>query len=262
MMNFSVFDGQPVTYGLSEKKDGPMNPVRNSPPLGPEGALRAGEISNGMNSLNQQRAKNRRNFLEKSGLTGQLVLPRLEHGNKVVLINKDNTSENFQADSLITKEKGILLGVTVADCFPVYFFDSIVGAVGIAHCGWRGIVKNIVPETIGAFQKNFGSKPENILLAIGSGLRFCHFIVQEDVIGQFAGYELFIEKGESGYQIDLEKIIHWQAMKAGVRIVEASGLPSASVGGGGCTFENENYFSYRRDKPEQVQSMLAYIGLR
>lgn len=225
-MNFSIFGGQPVIYGLSEKKDGPMN-------------FRFPE--------------NRQEFLAKNNLAGQLVLPRLQHGKEIIWINKENSGGDFQADALITKEKGILLGVTVADCFPVYFFDPVVGAIGIAHCGWRGIVAGIVPNVINSFQENFGSKPENILLAIGPGLRFCHFVVQDDVIGQFTGYELFREKRENGYQIDLEKIIHWQAMKAGVRIVETAGL---------CTFENDNYFSYRRDKKEPLESMLAYIGLR
>lgn len=225
MMNFSVFSGQPIVYGLSEKKDGQMN-------------FRFSE--------------NRQGFLAKNNLTGQLVLPRLQHGNEIVLINKENATSDFQADGLITKEEGILLGVTVADCFPVYFFDPTVQTIGIAHCGWRGILKNIVPEMILAFKNNFGSKPENILLAIGPGLRFCHFVVQDDVIGQFAGYESFVEKKDDGYYIDLEKIIHYQAMKNGVRVVETAGV---------CTFEKENLFSYRRDKPNEVQSMLAYIGL-
>ncbi len=210
--------------------------------------------------MNFRFAENRRVFLTKNNLTGQLVLPRLQHENKVVLINRDNIGGDFQCDALITKEKGILLGVTVADCFPVYFFDSVTQAVGVAHCGWRGILKNIIPNTITAFQENFESKPENILLAIGPGLRFCHFVVQDDVIGQFAGYESFTEKKKDGHYVDLEKVIHYQAMKAGVRIVEAVGI---------CTYESEDCFSYRRDKlastaePEsiQVQSMLAYIGL-
>lgn len=226
MMNFSVFDGQPVVYGLSRKDDGPMN-------------FRFPE--------------NRQEFLAKNNLAGQLVLPRLQHGSDVVLINKENTANDFQADGLITKEERILLGVTVADCFPVYFFDPAVRAIGIAHCGWRGILKNIVPEMISAFKSNFDSKPENMLLAIGPGLRFCHFVVQEDVIGQFVGYESFVEKKDDGYYIDLEKIIHYQAMKNGVRVVETAGV---------CTFEKEEFFSYRRDKKEQVDSMLAYIGLK
>ncbi|MDP1706667.1 MAG: polyphenol oxidase family protein [bacterium] len=249
MINFSIFDDQPLIYGLSKKNDGPMN-------------FRFPE--------------NRQEFLTRNDLTEKLILPRLQHGNGVVSINKENISGDFQADALITKEKGILLGVTVADCFPVYFFDSVTQAIGIAHCGWRGVLKNIVPEMISVFKNNFGSKPENILLAIGPGLRFCHFVVQDDVIGQFAGYESFtptpdkdnrtfglqanphqvwgfIEKKEDGYYVDLEKIIHYQAMKNGVRIVEVAGI---------CTFEKEDYFSYRRDKKEQVDSMLAYIGLK
>jgi len=253
MINFSIFDDKSIVCGLSEKADGPMNPVRGRSPQDDRShSPSARAASNGMNFLNQEREENRRKFLEIKGLKGKLVLSRLEHGNKVILVDKNNADSSFQGDGLVTKEKDILLGVTVADCFPVFFFDPVSQIIGIAHCGWRGVMKSIVPETVSAFKNNFQSKPENILLAIGPGLRFCHFVVQDDVIGQFAGYESFIEKKDNGYHIDLEKIIHYQAMINGVRVVEAAGI---------CTFEKENFFSFRRDNKEQVDSMLAYIGL-
>jgi len=43
-----------------------------------------------------------------------------------------------EADALVTKTPGILLGVLAADCAPVLFSDAKNGVVAAAHAGWKG----------------------------------------------------------------------------------------------------------------------------
>ena len=50
----------------------------------------------------------------------RLSLMYQTHSNKVIIINKKNkNSKKFNSDSLITKVKGIALGVVTADCVPI-----------------------------------------------------------------------------------------------------------------------------------------------
>ena len=243
-MDFKIFKNFPeLHYGISEKKDGFMN-VK---PMGsPEEDLVAGE--------NGQR------FYEKNGIdSGKVFTPYLVHGNRVAIVSKNNLRERLRADCFVTSVPGIVLTVTVADCFPLYFYDPVRRAVGLAHAGWRGIVKNIVENAVQKFKEAFGSNPNDILLAIGPGIQKCHFTVKSDVIDSFRDfphfqkYERFVTGGADLYNVDLESIIKEQAKSVGVNKIESLSE---------CTYcLSDRYFSYRRDKSDPLETMLAYLSL-
>ena len=46
--------------------------------------------------------------------------------------------ERPHADAMVTKVKGIALGIFTADCGPLLFADSGCRVIGAAHAGWRG----------------------------------------------------------------------------------------------------------------------------
>ena len=68
------------------------------------------------------------------------------HSNKVIEINVKNLKNKINADAIITKKKGIALGVLTADCVPI--FDRKNKIVGCIHAGWKGAFSGIIKNTI------------------------------------------------------------------------------------------------------------------
>ena len=88
-------------------------------------------------------------------------------------------------DGLITDTPGLLVAVQAADCLPVTVVDRKRRAVGVFHAGWRGTVKRIVEKGVGEMRKHFGSRPRDLLAAIGPGIRACCYQVGEEVRARF-----------------------------------------------------------------------------
>jgi YfiH family protein len=146
-------------------------------------------------------------------------------------------------DALITKIPDVPLLLFYADCVPVLLADVETGAVGLAHAGWRGTVANIGAKTLAAMVEAFGSKPENILAAIGPSIGACCYEVDDFVRDQASGYEeFFAPKGGGKYQLDLWGMNAKQLQEAGV---PADNIVVAEV----CTNDNVDLFcSYRAEQ--------------
>lgn len=197
----------------------------------------------------------RKSFFRKIGIDMRNVVGAdLVHGNNIAIINDFNQNIIKETDGLVTKNKEISLAVTVADCIPVFFFDPEEKIIAVSHCGWRGIVDGIIGNTVRKIEE-IGGKYENIEASIGPGINTCHFEIKEDVLGYFKEHKEFIEKEDSKTFVDLKGIIRKQLNLAGVG---EENIENDNE----CTFESEKYFSYRRDKPEIVEAMIAVIGFR
>ena len=196
---------------------------------------------------------NRERFFKSLGLTGKkIVAANLVHGTRVEIVTEHSPEFLLNTDALITAEKDIVLTLTAADCFPVYFEDTEHGIIGLAHAGWRGIVGDIVPQTLEKIV-SLGGKKEDIIMTIGPGICMKHFEIQPDLLSSFSPYPEAIKKENKRIFIDLKKIIVHQAFTSGILLKNiiyrdecTSCLP-------------EKYFSYRREKPAYLETQVAYI---
>ncbi|MCX6784734.1 MAG: peptidoglycan editing factor PgeF [Candidatus Komeilibacteria bacterium] len=225
-----------LIFGLSEKNDGIMKLV--------------GEHA-------AEALINRRNFFATKNIElGRIVDAGLIHGKTVALVDEVQAGQRLEAtDGLITDTPNLFLTITVADCLPIYFFDPIKKVIGLAHAGWRGVLLNIAAVMVDKLVGNFQSQPQDLLVTIGPHLRSCHFIVQPDVADQFFQYQKFIKTTSAGQAIDLAGIVAQQLESSGVLV----GNITVSLA---CTYdEQEKYFSFRRDKPAEVEAAVAYTGL-
>jgi YfiH family protein len=93
----------------------------------------------------------------------------------------------WKADAIITRQRGISLAMSSADCVPVMLYDPVQHAVGMAHAGWRGTARGIVFATVDAMREQFGSQPEDIYAGIGPSIGPCCYDVSEEVQGLFLG---------------------------------------------------------------------------
>lgn len=126
-------------------------------------------------------------------------------------------------DGLISNEPGIVLSTFYADCVPLYFVDPVHRAIGLSHSGWRGTVGRMGKVTLEAMKREFGTKPEEVICAIGPSICQSCYEISEDVAVEFKhefhGHEeeILIEKGNGKYQLDLWRTNELILLEAGVR---------------------------------------------
>lgn len=84
-------------------------------------------------------------------------------------------------DGLITNEKGIILATFFADCVPLFIVDPISHSIGLSHSGWRGTVGKMGKVTLACMSREFGTKAENVHVAIAPSICQNCYEVSEDV---------------------------------------------------------------------------------
>jgi YfiH family protein len=156
-------------------------------------------------------AENRRGFVEAvAGKAAvELVTVRQIHSGLVRVIEKEhgglvaaNGRAVMRGDASMSDVPGLLLGVQTADCVPVLVVDTKKKVVAAFHAGWRGTLKRIVERGVGTMRLRYGSKPKDLIAAIGPAIGACCFAVGEEVRWEFESQfayapELFSEVYDS-----------------------------------------------------------------
>ena len=165
------------------------------------------------------------------------------------ILSASSTWFEEQADASITDDPDLFLVVSVADCLPVLFHDPVKKVVGAAHCGWRGTVQGIAAKTVQKMQEDYGSKAENIQIAMGMAIRQDSYQVGPEVIDQFvgAGYAesdvaYSDTSAENRFRLDVAAANRLQLLDAGIKSENLwdSGLDTFT--------DADRFYSHRRDK--------------
>ncbi len=98
-----------------------------------------------------------------------------------------------RGDALITRQRGIALAISTADCVPLLFYDPVTQAIGVAHAGWRGTARGIAAATVDAMKEQFGSRPADIRAGVGPSIGPCCYEVSTEVHELFLGQRAFEE---------------------------------------------------------------------
>ena len=161
-----------------------------------------------------------------------LVLTHQVHTDVVRVVTKADARglDNHaypECDALITQDPGTALVVFTADCTPILLWDSVTGAVGAAHAGWRSTAMDIAGKTVAKMAAEFGCRPENIRAAIGPNLGQCCFQTDADVptamTAQFGkAAEEFIRPQGNKFYVNLKAINALALKRAGVTHIEIS----------------------------------------
>lgn len=173
-----------------------------------------------------------------------LAFVKQVHSDRVLRVESDGPQG--QGDAMISNLPGIALAIKTADCLPILMADPKSRAVAAIHAGWRGVVSKIAPKTVQALTREFGTRPEELVVAIGPGIGACCFEV---------GPEVAIQFGLAGRtKVDLAATVCQQLGRNGV----PAGQMSVS---GLCSYCDSQLFeSYRRDR-EGAGRMIAMIGV-
>src|SRR3546814_3619901 len=93
---------------------------------------------------------------------GRLVTAYQVHSPGVVEGRQPGTREDApKADAMVTRARGLALGILTADCVPVLFAEAGAGVVGAAHAGWKGALTGVIEATIAAMA-TLGAQPKRI----------------------------------------------------------------------------------------------------
>jgi YfiH family protein len=187
-------------------------------------------------------------------------------------------------DGLITNLAGTAIAILTADCLPVLLVDKRNKVVGAFHAGWRGTVQRIVEKGAGVMRAEFGSRPEDLLAAIGPGIQQCCYAVGEELRQEFesqfaSGADLFHEVKTSDSVREKYPLlflnqrppghgdpcirIHLDLSEANRRQLLTAGVPEKQITVlGECTAcATKRFFSHRADRG-RTGRMMAVVGIK
>lgn len=148
-----------------------------------------------------------------------------------------------QADAMVTRKKGIALGIGTADCGPVLFADPKVQVIGAAHSGWKGAKGGVLEATIDRMEA-LGARRERIVAVLGPMLSQKNYEIGPEFLANFlaedAANSRFFAKGEKADHpyFDLPGYISMRLARAGIGTIEDLAY---------CTYADpERFYSYRR----------------
>jgi len=186
-----------------------------------------------------------------------------------------------KGDASATNRPGLLLAVQTADCVPIIVVDPKKRAVAAIHAGWKGTLARITEKAVGRMRLEFGSKPADLLAALGPSIGPCCYEVGAEFVTKFAAQfadaaEYFDEPrtGEEpnplqwlnmmppGHQpppgnvhLDLPRANRAQLVSAGLR-------PQNIFASGLCTACHTNFFFSHRREGARSGRLMSVVGIR
>ncbi len=188
------------------------------------------------------------------------VVMKQLHSARVFLLDK-YPENRLAGDGLVTASAGLLLIIKTADCLPVFLVDPENRVVAAVHCGWRSTLQKILVSACGLMRDKSGSRPENLLAALGPCIEQKCYEVGPEVLEGFsaAGFDT----GRI-FTPALNKDRFYLDLRGANRLLLADEIglrPENIYELGACTFCSEDLYSYRRDRQTE-RRLVNFIGIK
>ncbi|MBZ5526345.1 MAG: peptidoglycan editing factor PgeF [Acidobacteriia bacterium] len=228
--------------------------------------------------------ENRKRFLRAAGVSPSDVMtlaPLKQIHSDIIRLFDAPSAEPCRGDASATDRPGLLLAVQTADCVPILLVDPRRRAVAAIHAGWRGTLRRIAEKTAGLMRMRYGSRPADLLAAIGPSIGPCCYDVGTEIArdfdSQFARAADFFDELRTGDEpnplqwlnqmppghqpppknvfLDLRKANQSQLLDAGLR---PKNIFTSSL----CTACHPDLlFSYRKQGPRSGR-LMSIVGIR
>ena len=189
--------------------------------------------------------ENRRRAMARIGLaTVSLATLHQVHSARVVVVERPFAREaRPHADGLVTRTRGVALGVLAADCAPVLLADAVAGMIGAAHAGWKGALAGVVEATVAAMVR-LGARASAIMACVGP----CIAQASYEVGPEFRMRFLAADAANERYFRPSPRTDHWQFDLPGhiAARLAALGLAGISILPLDTCADADRFFSYRR----------------
>lgn len=225
-----------------------------------EGAFATLNVRFGIGDKNENVKENRVLMGECFGLeNGDFISANQTHSNHVQIIDDEharflhNNHDFFDdVDGFVTASKNVPLMIQMADCQAILMYDSTKNIIAAVHAGWKGLVKDISGEALKIMSKNFGVRPENVLVGISPSLGPCCSFFSDPEKELPQNFHRFIDKSK---RVNLWNFSVEQLLSHGV---ERNNIELARIctqcGGDGTSLQKQNllnstwknpFFSFR-----------------
>lgn len=208
-------------------------------------------------------AENREIIRRASGANMErLILVNQVHGDSVLILDDfvggAASYRLSDADAIITGLTNFPIGILTADCLPILLYDPVNAVTGAVHAGWKGTVRSIAVKTIEAMGARFGTRPRDIVCALGPYIGPCCYTVGENVYSEFTDAFGTVDcfKRDSGeLRLDIGASNIDQLHNAGLLRDNISVSPFCT------SCRNDLFFSYRKDG-KRTGRQLSFIMLK
>ena len=159
------------------------------------------------------------------------------------------TEEKFiyeDTDGIFSNNKNHSLIVRTADCLPIFFIHQNDNIFGVLHAGWKGLKNKIIMESANLL-KNYVDDLSEMIVFIGPSISQKNYEVKNEFINYFGSS--FIKNVDDKLFCNLKEIAKSQLNEIGItRVIDSNQ----------CTYENENYHSFRRNKTSERMVGVIY----
>ena len=220
---------------------------------GPNGIYATLNLGDHVNDCSTDVAKNR--VLLRNYLPAEPKWLKQVHG--VLPIWVDHYSTALEGDAAMSRRRGIVCAVLVADCLPIFLCNPAGTMVGVIHAGWRGLAGGIIEKTVTEMNS---SDTTRLMAWLGPAIGPNYFEVGEEVREAFVNQD---DKSRLAFVPQHEK--KGNKWLANIFLLARQRLATAGVteiyGGEICTYSNpKKFFSYRRDGETGRMAALIWLA--
>jgi YfiH family protein len=201
---------------------------------------------------------NRDRFLRSLGLEPDRTRSCLQIHSRLVVEADHSFARQCEADGMTGRGRDIALAATVADCLPVFLYDTETQAYALLHSGWKGT--GIVLNALSMMAERWGTRPVSVAALLGPCIRPCCYHVEEERAAVFEA-----EFGGSGGERPLGPVVSRNGGQASLDLQAANARLLAGAGVRNiaycveCTFTDQRLGSFRREGASYTR-MLAVLG--
>jgi YfiH family protein len=187
----------------------------------------------------------------------RLVLLKQAHRDKILFLKEPlstlSPSLELEYDAMITNVPDIFLGILSADCVPIFAVDQKNKVIAAIHAGRQGTALHITTKVLRKMKEEFGSLPEDLLIALGPSIGFCCYEIDEKVFQP--EWDLFsIPVTDGKRMVDLARINIAQIEEEGIEEEQIFWVDLCT------SCHNNLLFSYRKEGKTGRQ--LSFIGIK
>ncbi|MCX7634654.1 MAG: peptidoglycan editing factor PgeF [Syntrophales bacterium] len=195
-------------------------------------------------------ARNRSLIADSFSLApGNLVVLQQVHGDGIIVLDappRHGGQPPPIGDAAVTDCPDMALCIRTADCVPLFLVDPIRRVIANVHAGWRGTAQDMAGKVVETMISQFGSRPSQIMAAIGPAIGRCCYEVDMEVIsamGAWISGSVLVPATRPGHgKLDLQAVNRHQLQARGLLAEHITTIPL-------CTSCREDlFFSHRRDR--------------
>jgi hypothetical protein len=184
----------------------------------------------------------------------RLILLHQVHQDQILLLKRPVLSlpSPLEYDAQMTNASNVFLGILTADCVPIFVADQKKKAIAAIHAGRQGTALHITTKVLQKMKKEFGSSPEDLLVALGPSIGFCCYEIDERVFSP--KWEPFsIPVGDGKWMVDLVRINIAEIQKEGIKEEQIFWIDLCT------SCHRDLFFSNRKERKTGRQ--LSFIGV-